>query len=135
MTAAGDFIDLLAERLPQAKDINDQGTVVGFSDNRTGTGNAVIWRGVNGVTATSGESLGLRTDDATAVSEQGEVVGLGADGPFLWKDSRFVILRDAIAETGLTFAREAPRVSANGVIALKGQRGSAPAGVVVFRRR
>lgn len=123
------YLNSPAGRYANALDINDAGNVVGSSENMRRSGNAAIWRKSLGW---NGEMLGPRTFAATAISERDEAVGLGDDGAFVWKDGKYTVLADVIAEQGWTFGG-APAVSRNGTIAVFGTHVDGRKGVVLVK--
>jgi hypothetical protein len=119
-------------RWSDARDINDAEDVVGTSERMSNVGNpggrATIWRAA---TAWKPENPSYRAADATAISESGQVVGSGADGAYVWRDGRYTILTDALADAGWTLT-SAPAISRNGKVAAIGQHTSGRKGVVLI---
>lgn len=77
-----------------AQDVNDRGSVVGYSETSWGADHAFLWR--RGRMIDLG-TLGGRSSYATAINNRGEVVGYSDTGSgllhgFLWRRGRMVDL-------------------------------------------
>ena len=123
------FLSPVGGRYAFARDINDAENVVGSTENMSLAGYAVLWpksQSYNGVI------LGPRTTAATGISERDEIVGLGADGVFVWKAGVYDVLSDVVAEQGWTFLNS-PVISRAGLIAVSGSNTDGRSGVVLVK--
>jgi probable HAF family extracellular repeat protein len=70
--------------------INEHGQVVGYSESTDGSYHAILWQG-NALTDLGGP----QAKEATAINDNGQIVGRGNDtmnGAFLWKDGKLTDL-------------------------------------------
>lgn len=117
-------------RFGSASDINDSDNVIGWSEFLAmGGGGPVLWRKA---TQWTPETFNPRVGGLSAISESDEIVGMSADGAFLWAGGRVTTLADAIVEPGWTFARVT--ISRAGVIAASGVHPTHGRGIVLIRR-
>jgi hypothetical protein len=118
-------------RFGSASDINDSDDVIGSSEFLSiGGAGPVLWRKANQWTP---ETFNPRVDGLSAISESDEIVGMGADGAFVWDAGRVTNLSDAVAEPGWTFS--AVTISRAGVIAARGVHATHGRSIVVIHRR
>jgi hypothetical protein len=107
-----------AGRWSQVRDINDADDAVGYSERMASPsgdvgGQATIWRAANNWKP---ENPSYRAGSAVAVSEAGQVIGNGRDGPWLWTPGRYTILNDALASKDWTLTSVAA-LSRGGIVA------------------
>ena len=81
-----------------------------------------------------GQFLDERTSVATGISDADDVVGLGEDRAFLWRNGDYSILSDVVSERGWAFVR-APLISRNETIALSGTNVDGRKGIVLIKLR
>lgn len=123
------FLSPVGGRYATARDINDAENVVGSTENTSLAGHAVLWpkaQSYNGII------LGPRTTVATGISERDEIVGLGADGVFVWKSGIYNVLSDIVADQGWTFMNS-PVISRGGIVAVFGSNADGRRGVVLVK--
>jgi hypothetical protein len=92
----------LSGRWAEARDVNDSDDVVGASENMARAGTATVWRAAHNW---SPESPGYRATDAVGITESGQVVGHGRDGPYVSRAGRYTILADALADDSWTITK------------------------------
>jgi hypothetical protein len=109
--------------------INDADDVAGSVENFAHDGTAAIWRAA---AQWKPELLGPRAQAGTGISEAGVVIGMGADGPFVWRAGHYVVLNDALVPSGWTLT-SVVAISRSGVILARGQHPSLGAGILLVR--
>jgi hypothetical protein len=100
-------------RWAEVRDINDADDAVGWSEGWGNWTTATVWRAA---TNWKPEILSYRALSAVAISEAGQVVGNGVDGPFVWRAGRYTILNDALVGSEWTLTRVSA-ISRSGIVA------------------
>jgi hypothetical protein len=121
-------------RSSHAWDINDADNVIGDGEDMamyggTSYGGAFLWRKANGWKP---ESFSPRAGRLIGISERDQILGIGADGAYVWDAGRYTFLADAVKEPGWSFQTHFA-ISRSGVVAAYGEHPSLGKGIVLIR--
>jgi hypothetical protein len=113
------FPRAIGGRYGEAVDINDADDIIGLSEDMSiGGARPTLWRKAS---QWAPERFPRRVTLLSAISERGQVVGMGFDGAIIWDAGRTTFLEDAVQDPGWTFGepvainRSGTRIAARGV--------------------